>query len=205
MAKRKIYFDGQQDGERVLCEVRPHPLALYLGYFKVLAAVVLIWVGFSLGAQAIPALAAVVTMIRWVLVLVVGAGGFLIVAKGEKDNVAFFTDRRVIRFAAVTPFATNSRSLAWDEVVKVKTYPTNVLWRLLNVGRVVVHAKSTVLNVNASVRENVVTDDDVAIDYVHYYHDLGYYVDKILFAYKRKPEDLEQMRPFVFKPRWKRY
>jgi hypothetical protein len=75
----------------------------------------------------------------------------------------------------------------------------------LNVGRVVVHAKSTVLNVDASIRENVVTDDDVAVDYVYYYKDLGNYVDKILYLYKKNVAELETIKPFVCKPRGKRY
>jgi hypothetical protein len=125
-----------------------------------------------------------------------------------EKNITYITDRRVVRFAASNPWFVTTRTIGWDEVVKVKTHVSSWWMRMLNVGTVVIHARSTVAPLLAGEdlsREVRATDDDVHIEDVEYYRDLGNYLDKLLYLYKREPNKLDTLREFIPKPRGKRY
>ena len=130
--------------------------------------------------------------------------GTKIITDYQKREVGYITDRRLVRFEPTTLFATNSRTLTWDEVVKVKTYPPNFLWKQLAIGNVVVHAR-TPGRPEEALGHGGVTADDIQLTDVYYYKDLGNYIDKILFTYKQKPSNIGEIRPFVPKPRGERY
>lgn len=195
-------FFGKQEGERILCVVRPHRLSLtfkllriYLIAFVVL--VVLAILGSQLGLLSLFLLAGIVVATIMVV------AGTKVTTDYQKRDVAYITDRRLMRFEPTTLFATNPRSLTWDEVVKVKTYPPNAIWKQLAIGNVVVHARTP-----ARVDERTpgaVAADDIELKDVYYYKDLGNYIDKILFTYKQKPKEMEEIRPFIAKPRGERY
>lgn len=131
--------------------------------------------------------------------------GLWVIENIRRKNIAYITDRRIVKFEASTPFATNSRSLNWEEAVKVKTFPPNFFWKQWMIGTVIVHARTTVASLDAGVRENIVTDDDVEIKDVYYYRDLGNYIEKILFLYKKQPKDIAGLQAFVPKEKGKRY
>ena len=69
----------------------------------------------------------------------------------------------------------------------------------------VVHAGSTYVHTHAQTRENLYTNDDLDLEHVFYYKDLGNYIDKILYIYKHNPQELAELRPFVPKPAGQRY
>ena len=50
----------------------------------------------------------------------------------------------------------------------------------------------------------MITDDDIEIPYVSFYRDLGNYIEKILFLYKKRPADIADLKPFVAKVKGKR-
>lgn len=197
----RIMFYGQHSDERVLYVVREHPLVVMLRFIRSILAGVLILIGFNLVANTVDSYSQGIMTIGVILALLVGGGGAITVLLGERKNIGYITDRRVIRFSAVTPWAVNSRSLTWDQAVKVKTFPRNFLYRMMNIGSVVVHAKSTVISSDEPKGRAYVSDDDVELKDVHFYQDLGNYIDKILYLYERRPEELETMKGFVAKPR----
>jgi len=88
-------------------------------------------------------------------------------------------------------------------VVKVKTKTKNFIWRLLNIGSVIIHARSTILPVEGV--EQVITNDDIQMDGIEYYQDLGNYLDKALYLYKKEPEKMGELRGFIPKPKGQRY
>lgn len=196
-------FTGQQQGERVLYVVHPHHLALYIDVAKVLAIALMIAISSIFLAGLFPAF----VMGGMLLALVVGVVGVLAVLSMEKMNLTYVTDRRIIRFTGATPFATNTRSLNWDDAVKVKTFAPNVFWKMFKIGNVVVHARSTFVHLHETpaTRESTMTNDDLDLEHVYYYRDLGNYIDKILYLYKHSPEELKELRAFVPKPKGKRY
>ncbi len=130
---------------------------------------------------------------------IIVAIGLWVVENARRKNIAYITDRRVVKFEASTPFATNARSLNWEEAVKVKTYAPNAIWKQLMIGSVVVHAKTTIATPEVSKTERLVTDDDVEIQNAYFYRDLGNYIEKILFLYKKQPKDIASLLPFVQK------
>lgn len=195
------YFQGQQTDERVLYEIRPHVYALYLGLAKVYVLALVLLVVLMMLSKISPMMSG----FGLVLGLGIAVIGTWVVGTMFHKNIAYLTDRRIVRFEAATPFATNVRALTWDEVVKVKTFPRNVFWKMAMIGTVVVHAGSTYVHTHAQTRENVYTNDDLDLEHVFYYKDLGNYIDKILYLHKHSPQELTELRPFVPKPAGQRY
>lgn len=196
-------FFGKQEDERILYVVRPHPLATTTTLIKIfIVAIAVFFVLFLLGSQLLD-MAGLFTAIGLTLSFIMIAAGTKIVTDYQKRDIAYITDRRLIRFEPTTLFATNPRSLTWDEVVKVKTYPPNFVWKQLAIGNVVVHAR-TPARPDGSGHGDL-TADDIELKNVFYYRDLGNYIDKILFTYKQKPKEMEAIRAFVAKPYGQRY
>ena len=204
MAKYSIKFDGQHSDEIVLYTVHEHPIVVMASYIKVALAAGVALISTMIAAGVLPDYSGLIMGFGWLLTFIIGAGGAWVVHSGEDKNVAYITDRRIVRFHASSPFTVNTRALAWDEAVKVKTYSPNFIWRTMNVGTVVVHAKSTVLTTQETRDKNAVTDDDVEIDNVYYYRDLGNYIDKLLYLNRSDRKKLKEVKPFVPKPRGKR-
>lgn len=189
-------FYGQQEDERILYLVKPHVISVYfkLGFIYLIALTVLVVfvvlgkiLGFAGGA---------LTLVGIIIAILMFIFGTKIVNDSYKRNLTYITDRRIVRFEPTTIFATNIRSLSWDEAVKVKTYPPNFLWKQLAIGTVEVHSRTT---------NDAAAPDDIKIEDVYYYRDLGNYIDKILFTYKQKPKDIAEIHPFIAKPAGQRY
>ncbi len=197
-------FYGKQEDEKILYVVKPHPIATTANLIKVYlisAAVFIVLV--VLGSQ-IETLWSLFFLLGLILAVVMIVVGTKIVTDYQLRNIAYITDRRLVRFEPTTLFATNSRTLTWDEVVKVKTYPPNMLWKQLAIGNVVVHAR-TPGRPDEHYGSVGVTADDIQLTDVYYYKDLGNYIDKILFTYKQRPAGVLEIRPFVPKPKGERY
>lgn len=195
-------FFGKQDGEKILYVVRPHRLSLISKLIKIYLVAFSVFVVLTiLGVQLVEiSLFAIIGLVVAVVMVTVGTK---VVTDYQSRDIAYITDRRLMRFEPTTLFATNPRSLTWDEVVKVKTYPPNAIWKQLAIGNVVVHARTP-----ARVDEHIpgaVAADDIELKDVYYYKDLGNYIDKILFTYKQKPKEMEEIRAFVPRPRGERY
>lgn len=203
MQNSEVDFFGKQEDEKILYVVKPHPLALTVKLIKIyLVSFAIMIVLIVLGSQ--------VQMLSWVfylgglsLALLVILFGTKIIGDYQRRDVAYITDRRLVRFEPTTLFATNSRTLTWDEVVKVKTYPPNFIWKQLAIGNLVVQARTPARP--DDLGHGDIVADDILINDVYYYRDLGNYIDKILFTYKQKPKEMETVRPFIPKPRGERY
>lgn len=196
-------FYGKQTDEKILYVVHPHPLATTFGLIKVyLVAVVISLVLIILGTQIVSLTGIFITagVVLFLLIIIIGTK---VVLNWSSREIAYITDRRLVRFEPTTLFATNSRTLAWDEVVKIKTYPSNFVWKQMAIGNVVVHARTPGRPDDFGNGE--ITADDIQIKDVYYYRDLGNYIDKILFTYKQKPAEISNIMPFVPKPKGQRY
>lgn len=196
-------FYGKQTDEKILYVVRPHPLSTTFSLVKIcLVAVVILLVLVILGTQ-IQSLTGIFMTAGLILFLLIILIGTKVVLDWQTREVAYITDRRLVRFEPTTLFATNSRTLAWDEVVKIKTYPSNFILKQLAIGNVVVHARTPGRPDDQGRGE--ITADDIQLKDVYYYRDLGNYIDKILFTYKQKPAEIANIMPFVPKPKGQRY
>lgn len=197
-------FYGQQEGEKILYVTRPHPIAGVINKIKVyLLAIVLFIIFFTLAKELnnISGIFYILSIIVPLLVLLLGSK---MVNNFQEKNISYITDRRIIRFDPTTFFATNIRTLSWDEAVKVKTFSPNMLWKQLKIGTVILHARTTVKTLDEEVRHTL-SADDIELNDIYLYRDLGNYIDKILFTYKQLPKEVSEIRPFVPKPKGQRY
>jgi len=189
-------FYGKQEDEKILYVVRPHALATTFGLVKIYGVALVVTLALVILGSQIALLTGLFYTVGLILFLGVILLGSKIVFDWQSRNVAYITDRRIVRFEPTTLFATNSRTLTGDEVVKVKTYPPNFLWKQLAIGNVTVHSRTPEQGDQA---------DDITLTDVFYYRDLGNYIDKILFTYKQRPVEVLKIHPFVPRPRGERY
>jgi hypothetical protein len=195
-------FFGRQEGERILYVVKPHPLSLTFKLFRIYLIAFAVFVVLAiLGTQLVYLDLFIIAGV--IIAIIMVAAGTKVVIDYQNRDIAYITDRRLMRFEPTTLFATNPRSLTWDEVVKVKTYPPNALWKQLAIGNVVVHARTPARPDEHT--PGAVAADDIELKDVYYYKDLGNYIDKILFTYKQKPKEMEAIHVFIPKPKGERY
>jgi len=187
----KAIFHGQQDNENILSTITPHKLAFTLEYAKLYAVSFFFLIGF-LSFQKISPLFVFVGAAATLLALFLGSFFYRSI---HSQRIAYITNRRIVRFEPSNAFVVNTRSLTWDNIIKVKTFPPNFIWRTKNIGTVIIHSKTTSTDVN----------DDIILRDVHYYKDLGNYLDKILYLYVHDQKELDNIHPFVAKPKGQRY
>lgn len=187
-------FYGQHEDEVILCEIRPHwtrkSLAVLYGMFYGLSVFQII-VFFDKFPRLESDYVVTAAIITGLIVNLLVTGWLWYCANLAR---AFVTDRRLIRLEAAFPIFINRRTLFWNEVLKVKGYAPNVIFRLMRVGTL---ALQPVMAQSGQ--------EDVKLHYVYYFGDLANYIDKILFTYKTKPEDVKEIRPFVARPSGERY
>lgn len=184
--------------------VRPHKISLLVGTLKVMLASLAIWIGFIAIDSQLSFVDINFGGIGFIAGLVVFLVGFYILNNAYNRRIGYITDRRIVKFEAPSLIATRSRSLSWEEAVKAKTFPPNFVWKSLRIGTVIVHAKTTIASTDVVKSENITTDNDVELNDVYYYLDLGNYIDKILYTYKKTPEEMKNIRTFVLKPKGQR-
>ena len=196
MRNTETDFYGRQGDEKILYVVRPHYLSSFMKLIKVYFVALVVFLAFVLVGAQIVSVSSLFKFLGIALGTLIAVIGTKIIGDYQKRNISYITDRRVVHFEPTTLFATNSRTLSWDEVVKVKTYPPNMLWKQMAIGNVVMHARTP------SGGESI---DDIELKDIYYYRDLGNYIDKILFTYKQKPREVSEIRSFVLKLRGERY
>lgn len=173
-------FEGQQEGERILYVVSPHPFAKTIAIIKIIVLATLFFLITYLISPAIGVFALIGS------VLLIGAGIWWN-TKVFTNSKTYLTDRRVYRIDVVSPFFVTSRALFWTEALKAKGYAPNIIWRILNIGTV-------------EVQPHMDQHEGVRITDVDFFEDLANYIDKILYLVKNNPGDIASIRPFVPKP-----
>lgn len=186
-----IAFDGQQQDERVLLELQPYPLIEKLNYFKILVIVIFFIIMVFLIATVTPNFASLIKIPGILLILIFAVVAFWWNHMIFKKSKTYITDRRIIRFDPFSPFVTAKRALFWNEALKAKAYNPSLLMRFFKVGIVQVEP-------HLADHENVVVRD------IYMFEDVANYIDKILFIFKNKPDDIVNIKPFVFKARGER-
>ncbi len=187
-----IQFDGQQTGERVLYVITPHPFAKYLAIATLALLAIFFFIVLRLISGVAPSLFGlffrIASLIFPMVLLIVGIWWNQTVYSKSKT---FITDRRIIRFEVTTPFFTTKRALFWNEALKAKGYASNIFWKMLGIGSV-------------DVEPQLSEGDDVFVHDVFMYEDVANYIDKILYTFKNKPEEVVLIKPFVPKPKGQR-
>lgn len=187
-----ITFPGQQTDEKVLYFTKPHPVIKFISFLKVLILGLFVLFAFQIVAFNLEVLATPIKVLGLFLTVILILVGLWFVNSTHEGTKIYITDRRIVKFAPFSPFAKTTRALFWDEAVKTKTYYKNpVLERFLGIGSIEVHARSQ-------------DKDNVDANFLIYHEDLANYIDKILYTFKNKPEDLKTFAEFVPKPKGQR-
>ena len=203
MINTENLFYGQQEDEKILYVARPHTISEIVNLIKIYVISFIVFIIFTYISRSIPDVREIFLIIGIIAPILIAIIGTKVISNFQKRNVSYITDRRIVRFDPTTFFATNIRTLSWDEAVKVKTYPPNMLFKQLKIGTVVVHARTTVKTIDED--SNTSTADDIELDNIYLYRDLGNYIDKILFTYKQMPLGVSKIHPFVPKPKGQRF
>lgn len=193
-------FLGQQEGEKIISVITPHQSVFILEYAKLIFVSLFILIGF-ISLQKISPIFVTVGIVFSLLTLIVG---YFLYRTLHSKRFTYLTDRRIVRFEPSNAFVVNNRSLTWDNALKVKTFSTSLIWRLKNIGTVIVHSKTTSTGIN-SPDQTLLSNDDIVLKNVYYYKDLGNYIDKILYLYQHDPSGLESIHPFITKAKGQRY
>ncbi|MFC1653622.1 hypothetical protein ACFL1M_02145 [Patescibacteria group bacterium] len=205
MKNIKDSFYGQQEGEEILHVISPHNISIIFGLIKLcLASATILFVGFIIQNQ-LPGIKTSISAYTTLVGILLGVAGTFALISMNKKTISYLTTRRVVRFLAHTPFATSVRSLTWDQAVKAKTLPPNFIYKMWMIGDITIHAKSTVSAIDTKTTHNIITNDDIHLKDVYYYKDLGNYIEKIIYTFNRDPKNINKIKPFVQKPKGKRY
>ena len=184
-------FDGQQSDERILYTVIPHPLSKYLAIARTVVLAFVFPIILFMIAGIIPQGAAILRIFSIVLSIILLIAGIWWNMMVYEKSRTYITDRRIIRFDVVSPFFRTKRALFWNEVLKTKAYAPDMFFRLFKVGVITV--------------EPLMSDhEDVTIPHVYYFEDLANYIDKILYTFKNKPDDIKSIKSFIPMPKGKR-
>lgn len=186
-----IVFDGQQSDERILSVIAPHRFARFVAVASIVTLAFLFLAMVILIGNAVPQAAAPIQTVGTVLCILFFTIGLWFTNVSYAQDRTYITDRRIIRFDTTTPFFHTKRALFWGEALKAKAFAPNLLFRMMNIGTLVVEP---VMGEGESVR---VTD-------AAYYEDLANYIDKILYITKNNPAELSRIKPFIPKPKGKR-
>lgn len=180
-----------QEGERILYFASPHSAFKYLHFAIVIGIGLFLLLAFQTIFFVIFPQPLLQILFLILPIIILGAILWWI-QKTFGETELFVTDRRVVKFSPTSPSHKTVRSLFWDQTVKVKTYHQNpIIDKVLGTGSITINAKSE--------------SDDVDIDHIIYHHDLGNYIDKILFTFHNNSSEVVNIREFVPKPRGQRY
>ncbi len=186
-----IVFEGQQTGERILSTITPHPLSKYLAIAKIVLLSVFFYAILLLIGTVVPDAAALLRLFGLLASLTLLLVGIWWNSSVYGRDRTYITDRRIIRFDVVSPFYTTKRALFWSEALKAKAYAPNIFYRSLKVGTV-------------EVEPLLGGTESVTVRDCYYFEDFANYIDKILYTFKNKPEEIGSIMPFILKPKGKR-
>lgn len=177
----QFLFDGQQTGERILYTIFPHPFSKNFALVRniILGLFFFIFIFTLIGIIGVLFVLFVLVISIWWTITVFNR------------DVAYITDRRIIRFDQVSPFFRTKRELFWGEALKAKAYAPNLLYKMMKIG-------------NLEINPQMGDGENVRITDVFYFEDLANYIDKILFTFKNSPQDMANLKPFILKPKGER-
>lgn len=194
-------FPGQANDEVILYVTRENPVMLSvrrLGVLGVGAALLFAgwWFG-TLVASFLPT--GPIGAIR--LVSVVAAAAVVVIGWWWATtlwmrSVALVTSKRLIKFIYTTPVNRHTLSLPLEMIVDTGAYDKGFLQAFFKLGTFT--ARSSASSSGAA------TDDPDRVNKKYFYienismaEDLQHYVNKLLSAFRRRPDDLASFRPFI--------
>jgi hypothetical protein len=182
-------FSGQQTDEKILYILTPHPLMKIIS--NIILVLLAIFFAFFITLIGAVVNAGFLWLIGLTFAILLIVGGLWWNHKTFQENLTYITDRRIVRFVVVSPFFKTKRELFWNEALKAKSYSQNLILRGMKIGTLQVEPI-------ASTSENIIVTN------VYMFEDVANYIDKILYIFKNKPDEISLIKPFIAKPKGKR-
>ncbi|MCB0318776.1 MAG: hypothetical protein KDD56_08460 [Bdellovibrionales bacterium] len=188
-----LSFAGMQTDERLLYLIRPHKIFLFFGIVQVIIitlATFFVWQRLSLEFFNFE------KEIVWLGTFLVFIAGVLFLIWKFKYYFcyrAYLTDRRIVRFEAIFPVTEKRRTLMWKEVAKTRGSAGSFIWRLFNIGELEI------------VPKLIESEGEMNLPFVFYFEDLASYIDKIVYVSQNETFKLQEIRPFIARPKGSRF
>ena len=191
-----LVFPGKSEEERILYVTRESPvfLASRLFFFSLAVAIAML-VGAWLLVISGKMLDFSYVGLIWTLIIVGGGimlGGLWWIWQVYKKTLFIITTRRLTKFIHTTPWTRYQMSLGLDKVVDSGAYSKGYLQAIFGLGTFV--ARSSAGNIK-----------NFKIVNIEYAEDLHNWMNKLMFTFNKETAVLDKFRPFVPKPRGKRY
>lgn len=194
-------FPGQSSDEVILYVTREHKALLYARQLAVLLVSSLIIVlGFSLSTFLGTYLDVELQTNMQLVVLLLG---FLTLLVGWwwhssmwKKSMAFVTTKRLKKIIYTTPFNRHTLSLPLEMIVDTGSYSKGFLQAILGLGTFTARSSAS--------SSGLATDDGERINKKYFYienvgkvEDLQHYITKLLSAFRKNQDELQNYRPFL--------
>jgi CDP-diglyceride synthetase len=165
-----------------------------VGYLKVLVVCFVVATGlWYLSERGFIQLTEELRMQCWVGIALLGALVMLWYRQTSEHSRAYITDRRFVRFEGSIPMWQSQRALFWNDVVKTRTFAPNFVLRMLKIGTLEL------------IPNFAVEGQNIEVLHAYMYGDLGNYLDKVVFTFRTRPQEMDSLREFVPKPKGERY
>jgi len=196
-------FPGQASSEKILFVTRENRVMLLVRLFSIgVVTAVLVLVGFALGSLLQPVLGIGVATVLQLGSLMVGAvfavvGGWWTTILWRK-SLMFVTTQRLTKFIYTTPFNRHVLSLPLEMIVDTGAYTKGFVQALFKLG--------TFTARSSAASSGVATDDERGerinkkyfyIENVSVAEDLQQYINKLLYAFRHYPDNINTFRPFI--------
>lgn len=190
-----LLFPGKSEDERILYVTRESPIllgvrlfgfSLVTAVFVVVGSVLLSSMGKMLGFEH-----------QWMIIVLLLLGAVIMFAgmwwiyKVYYKTMFIITTRRLTKFIYTTPWTRYQMSLGLDKVVDSAAYSKGYLQAIFDLGTFV--ARSSAGNIKNFKIENI-----------HFAEDLHNWMNKLMFAFTKEMERLDNFKPFVAKEMGKR-
>jgi len=196
-------FPGQSSSEKILFITRENSIMLWMRRTSiVLAAAVILVTGMFLGSLLVGSVseqvAVIVQLLSLIFAGIFGAVGWWWVSNLWRKSVCIVTTQRLTKFVYTTPVNRHVLSLPLEMIVDTGAYTKGFSQAFFRLG--------TFTARSSAASSGVATDDDRGerinkkyfyIENVAVAEDLQQYINKLLYAFRHYPDQIETFRPFI--------
>lgn len=196
-------FPGQASNEKILFVTRENPVVLWTKRFSlVVVAVIVLLMGVFLGGAMQPyvgeSISVALTMITALIAIAFVLVGWWWVSTLWRKSLVIVTTQRLTKFIFTTPANRHNLSLPLEMIVDTGSYTKGFLQALFKLG--------TFTARSSAASSGVATDDAESgrvnkkyfyIENIAVAEDLQHYINKLLYAFRHYPDNIDTFRPFI--------
>jgi hypothetical protein len=182
-----VKFPGMNTGERILFVTRESPKMLRLRLAGLCIVILFLFLLVEFFIKLVFPYIPFVVFFRPILYILFAAVlfvGYFWISKTYQKSVFIITTRRLTKIIYTTPFTWYQFSLGLDEIADTGSYSSSYFEALLGLGYFVARSGA------AAIKNFKIVNIGFAAD-------LHNYVNKLLYAFKHNPKDIDAFRPFI--------